>query len=210
MKQIALKIIKSVFIILILTSLIILLIPFDLFDMKQAQRIAKWKSVYEQLRYSFSLVKLYEGSIIPLKTEDGKILTDEYIIERIAPYMNLESDKYINNKYKYRKMNGHPLSKTSQFIFNKFLKRKDGVFIGIRKNELRTDENDNPLYIMFVDINGIEKPNRIGKDIFFISISKDSISALGKGKAHSVLKSNCSPIGGGFYCSEYYLLGGRF
>lgn len=209
MKKIAPKILKYVFIILIILAIIIVLIPFDLFDMEQAQRIAKWKSVYEQLNYSFSLVKLHEGSIIPTEIKNDSYNND-YIVKYISPYMNLESNEYINSKYKYRKMNGHSLAKTSQFIFDKFLKRKDGVFISIRKNELKTNNNYNPLYLMFVDINGNEKPNRIGKDIFFISIYKDKISALGKNKELSALKASCSPIGGGFYCSEYYLLGGQF
>ena len=209
MTQIALKIIKSALIIFILTALIILLIPFDLFDMKQAQRIAKWKSVYEQLEYAFSLVKLYEGDIIPSADSDGKAVSDDYIIKRIAPYMNLKTDNYLDNKYKYRKMNGRFLSKTSQFIFDKFLQRKDGVYVGIRQNSLQ-EGNNNPSYLMLVDINGNDNPNRIGKDIFFVNLHKDNISALGKGKDHTALKSSCSPIGGGFYCSEYYLLGGKF
>ena len=63
---------------------------------------------------------------------------------------------------------------------------------------------------MYVDINGVETPNRIGQDVFFINIYKDRISALGSNKDYAKLKSNCSPIGNGLYCSEYYLLGGRF
>lgn len=210
MKRRALKILKNVFGILIIILIIIILIPFDLFDMKQAQRIAKWKSVYEQLEYSFSLIKLYEGTIIPKNITNNTSINDDYIINKITPYMNLSSDKFVNNKYKYKKMNGRPLSKNSQFYFDKFLKRKDGVYIGIRKNQTDYKNNNQPLYIMFVDINGEKKPNRIGKDIFFLNIYTDKITALGKNADHSVLKSNCSPIGGGFYCSEYYLLGGRF
>ena len=63
---------------------------------------------------------------------------------------------------------------------------------------------------MFVDINGKEKPNRIGQDIFFMSVYKNSVTALGNGKNHARLKTDCSPIGRGVYCSEYYLLGGSF
>ena len=71
-------------------------------------------------------------------------------------------------------------------------------------------EEKTPLYYMFVDINGEEKPNRIGQDIFFFSVYKNHVTALGNGKSHAKLKADCSPIGRGVYCSEYYLLGGSF
>ena len=61
-----------------------------------------------------------------------------------------------------------------------------------------------------IDINGVDKPNRIGQDIFFLSVYKNHVTALGKGKNHARLKTDCSPIGRGVYCSEYYLLGGSF
>lgn len=209
MKQLALRILKYVFFVLIFLLIIVILIPFDLFDMKQAQRIAKWKSVYEQIEYSFSLIKLYEGTIIPQEEKENKS-SDDDVIKRIIPYMNLSSDKYIKKKYRYRKMNGHHLIKNSEYFFDKFFKKKDGVYLSIKKTPSDSEIDNRPLYIMFVDINGKNKPNKIGKDIFFINIYEDKITALGKDKPHSDLKSNCSPIGEGFYCSEYYLLGGRF
>lgn len=211
MKNFPFSIFKIASITIICISLIAIIPPFDLFDMKQAQRIAKWKSTYEKLQYSFSLAKLHEGTIIPTELESGKINDEYYIISKLAPYFNLESNKYdIIPKYKYRKMNGRRLEKKSQFNFKKFVKRKDGIILGISKNQVKTNNDNLPAYFMFVDVNGNEKPNRIGKDIFFINIFKDSITALGEGKEHSQLKANCSPVGGGLYCSEYYLLGGNF
>lgn len=206
MKRQALRILKYVFLFLIALSVIIMLFPIDLFDMKQAQRIAKWKSVYEQLEYSFSMVNLFEGCIVP-KEIQKKEITLEYITKRIIPYLNLESEKYISPNYKYRKMNGSRVKKDSDYYYEKFLKRKDGVYLGIKEN---TVPDNSALYTMFIDINGNEKPNIIGKDIFFINIYQDSINALGKDKEHSEIKTDCSPIGEGFYCSEHYLLGGRF
>ena len=61
-----------------------------------------------------------------------------------------------------------------------------------------------------IDINGKKKPNRIGQDIFFISIFREHIEPLGNDRPYSALKTNCSPIGSGVYCSEYYILGGKF
>ena len=196
---------------LIIILIILILFPFNLINMEQAQRIAKWKSTYEKLKYSFELVKLHEGCIIPSAEEVGKVITEEYILFWFAPYFNIESVEIKNPyKYGYRKMNGSPVIKSSQFYFDKFIELKDSVLIGIKENTAKRVNKSQPLYYMFVDINSVEKPNRIGQDIFIISIFRDNIKALGEDRIHSILKTNCSPIGNGLYCSEYYLLGGRF
>lgn len=133
------------------------------------------------------------------------------IISRIEPYFNLEDKSYKPlTKYKYKRKNGRKLKPHSQFNFKTFLKCKDGSIISFRKNiNYKGDENQ-PLFYMFVDINGEEKPNKIGEDIFFIDIFEHEIKALGYDKEYSNLKQNCSPLGSGLYCSEFYLLGGHF
>ena len=111
---------------LIIILIILILFPFNLINMEQAQRIAKWKSTYEKLKYSFELVKLHEGCIIPSAEEVGKVITEEYILFWFAPYFNIESVEIKNPyKYGYRKMNGSPVIKSSQlrFCFNRY-KRK--------------------------------------------------------------------------------------
>ena len=68
--------------------------------------------------------------------------------------------------------------------------------------------------ISYINCSSVHMPftvtNKIGQDIFFMSIYKDKVTALGNGKNHARLKADCSPIGRGVYCSEYYLLGGGF
>ena len=197
----------------IILVLVLILVPFNVINLEQAQRIAKWLKVYEEMNYSFSLVKMYEGTIIPDKNEADKIITEEYIVERIAPYLNIENDAKIQTKiedYSYRLLNRKNLKKNNQFSFNKFLKTKDGMLLSVKENQKENLIDITPLYFMFVDINGEEKPNQIGKDIFIINIYKDNIKPLGTGRGHASLKVNCSPIGTGLYCAEYYLLGGSF
>lgn len=195
----------------IVLIILLILLPFNLINMEQAERIAKWKSEYENLKYCFSLVNLHEGSIIPTNEELTKIVSESEIWNRIIPYLNVKSVDFFSDKeYKYRTINGRPIKKTSQFYFDKFLKLNNGVVIGIKENQSKETMQNVPLYYLLVDINGIEKPNRIGQDIFFTGIYKDSIKALGRGESTSNLKANCSPIGNGLYCSEYYLKGGRF
>ncbi len=211
MRNFSFGIFNLIFIFAIALLIVLILVPFNLLNLEQAERIAKWKAEYEKLNYTFNLIKLHEGTIVPTNEEAGKLVTNEYMLERAMPYIKLQSDKSeaIKN-YKYRKMNGISVKKTSRYYFDRFVKTKDGVILGFNKNDSETVNEKAPLYYMFVDINGKEKPNRIGQDIFFLSVYKDNVTALGHGKNHARLKTDCSPIGRGVYCSEYYLLGGRF
>lgn len=197
----------------IILVLILILVPFNIINLEQAQRIAKWLKIYEDLNYSFALVKLHEGTIIPEKNEAEKVITEEYIVERIAPYMNLENDTKVQveiPKYTYRLLNRNIVKKNNQFHFSKFLKTKDGMLLSLKQNQKENLMDLTPLYFLLVDINGEEKPNQVGKDIFIVNIYKDNIKPLGTSRGHASLKVNCSPIGTGLYCAEYYLRGGSF
>lgn len=203
----------SIFNIISLITLVIIAIcvfcPFELIDVKQAQRIAKWKSEFEQYNYCFSLVNTHEGVIIDNK--DIENYDDELMISRIRPYFNfIEEDLHYIKKYKYKRKNGRTMSKNHQFYFDKFIKNKNGTLVSFKKNLYFSQNSQQPLYYMFIDINGEEKPNKIGHDIFFVNIFPHNIKATGYDKDFSKLKQNCSPIGSGIYCSEFYLLGGHF
>ena len=191
--------IVSIFFIVLIMVLIV--VPFNFINMEQAQRTAKWLNVYETIQYEFELEKMHEGTIIP------EMISPKEFGYILAPYLNLNSGKAERKKhYKYRFMNGRQIEKSSQFYFDRFSKTKDGMYIGLR--ESIRNEADSPIYYMFVDINGKQKPNKIGEDIFFISIYKNKIAPFGSTKKHAELKKNCSPLGSGMYCSEYYLRSG--
>lgn len=184
--------------------------PFNLIDMKQAERIAKWKSQYEQFNYCFSLVEMNEG-VMAQNLDFDENIANKHMVTMIKPYFNLQEENLVSlKKYAYKRKNGRIMPKNSQFYFDKFLKIKDGSLISFKKNNNFVIDKEQPLYYMFVDVNGETKPNRIGDDVFFISIYEHKIRALGHEKEYSRMKKNCSPIGSGLYCSEFYLLGGHF
>ncbi len=211
MKNISFSVFNVVSIMAVFLLIILIVMPFNLINLEQAERIAKWKSEFEQLKYCFSLVDLHEGEIVPTSEQAGKIVTDEYMLERIKPYFNFsDEDNKSLKKYSYRKMNGGSIDRESQFYFDNFFFDKNGMIFSLRKNLKEDNNENNPMFFMYIDINGVEKPNRVGQDVFFLNIYKKSVNALGHGKEYVKLKSNCSPIGNGLYCSEYYLLGGRF
>jgi len=199
----------SVIAVILIVSIIV--IPFHLMNLDYAQRIAKWKSEYEQLVYSFNLIKLYEGKIVESESETGRLLYDDYMYERIKPFFNTISDNIKElPDYHYKEMNGKPVLRTDKLYFNKFMYTKDGAMLGFKKVPNTTVSDTEPIFYMFFDINGAAKPNVMGEDIFFLNIFQNDIKAMGMEKSNICLKTNCSPVGTGAYCSAYYLLGGRF
>lgn len=187
---------------LIVLLIVLMLIPFNLGDVEQAQRIAKWINVYEKMDYSFNLIKTHENFVVP-----ENILDETSYLEFLKPYLNVKEDIKVK-KHKYRLNNGRRVEKNSQFYYTNFVETKDGCYMGIKERQSVLSADNKPLYYLFIDINGKQKPNRVGKDIFFINIYRDKISAVGDKEKHAKLKANCSPIGTGFYCSEYYLHSG--
>ncbi len=63
-----------------------------------------------------------------------------------------------------------------------------------------TGDNDR---VIIVDINGAEKPNQLGKDVFFLYRieEEDSIIPYGADKSDEEIRKSCSKNGNGFYCA---------
>ena len=57
--------------------------------------------------------------------------------------------------------------------------------------------------LIIVDINGAQKPNQFGKDVFFLYRIEedDSIIPYGADKTNDEIKESCSKNGNGFYCA---------
>ena len=67
-----------------------------------------------------------------------------------------------------------------------------------------------PCATVLFDMNGIEKPNRIGKDIFGIYLYRNQIEAFGSKLSNRELERDCNSHSSGMNCSEYFLRGGKF
>ncbi len=203
--------------VLIAVSLILMvafiLIPLNMANTKQAERIARWKNAYEEAKYSFELIKANDENFFNLIDEQSYKLDDNKIFNKIKPYLNIKEEKspeLYYKDYKYRFLNGRKVSPYSNFYVKSFSELESGVLIGFKLNDNRLGQKNSPFGMMIFDINGFESPNRFGQDVFGIYIYKDKIKAFGEGQSHSALKMNCSPIGTGIFCSQYYLIGGKF
>ena len=82
----------------------------------------------------------------------------------------------------------------------------DGIVytFGYINTDLGEIVGDNNI-IIIIDINGKDKPNQFGKDIFFFLRDENSNSVIPYGAvlSHEVIKQDCSKEGRGFYCSAW-------
>ena len=101
MKSFSFSLFNIISVLSIVLLIILIVVPFNLINLEQAERIAKWKSEYEKLKYSLELVNLHEGSIVPNQEEIGKVVTEELIWDRILQYMNVEGYKKPETIKKY-------------------------------------------------------------------------------------------------------------
>ncbi len=180
------------------------IIPLNLTDASQAKRVAKWHKVFSELQYSFSLIKLHNGTILG---DNPDTMTQGEYFDRISPFLDIADNQPDFQKYKYKYRNKTYIKKSSRYYYDDFFLMNNNIIGAIKKNFEKGNDRTQPYAYMFVDINGFEKPNRVGLDIFFINIFNDKISAYGEGYPLPDLKAGCSKIGKGLFCSKYYLVG---
>ena len=203
------EILIVLFIILLVASVFI---PLNIANVKQAGCIAKWKNTFAESKYSFQLLRAQNPSMfMPVMT--NKQGDSASVFNVVKKYLNVDSEKshpaYFAN-YNYRYLNGRRIGKKSKFYVTNFATLESGVIIGFKLNKNNYIYENSPVGLMLFDINGLNEPNKMGKDIFGVNIYKNGIKPFGEGRSEGAMKANCSPIGTGVLCSKYYLIGGKF
>lgn len=197
------------FLILMVTSIFV---PLNIANVKQAERVVKWKNTFDETKYSFEVLKANNQNLFE-SLKSNKVMDSQVAFDMIKPYLNISHEKSTNDyfkNYKYKFLNGRKVKKKSNFYVEDFATLESGVIIGFKLTKNSSIYSNSPIGLMLFDVNGLEKPNKIGKDIFFINVYENEVKALGEGHSTSMLKANCSPIGIGTFCSKYYLIGGNF
>ena len=169
-----------------------LVAPLSLDDTKLAKNLSRWRSVqpdFSNIFYSINTNRAQHDLDFKKALEEGlandiKSDTESYKIQ----FMNgtYPSDTYRFKDYKTTYSN-------AVFSFKLF------------------DKPENNIYGLFMyDVNGKNKPNVWGKDVFGMYIYEDKFEPLCKTEPLSIQKQDCSKNGSGVCCSNYYLIGGSF
>ena len=81
----------------------------------------------------------------------------------------------------------------------------DGILYVFGYKSENTNVAANNDKIIIIDINGSQKPNVFGQDVFFLYRDEeaDSIIPYGADKGHDAIKSSCSKTSNGMYCAAW-------
>lgn len=148
---------------------------------------------------------------------DTSLPPREYLDKYYIPYMKVIAycDTYAKCNYK----NAAPWSRyngsNSYTGFNAYSRipifTLDGILYSISQTGGSNDQDDNGIYDfnyigsngVFIDVNGPNKPNRFGNDVFMLVRNQDgSVMPLGYNLPDSKINQDCSKQGKCLYCAE--------
>lgn len=190
-------------------ALLILFMPTSIKSTLQAGLIAQWKDCYNNLSYMKDVMDKHEqeNMLASLKRSTDKAEREKIITMIIKPYFRLTENKYLKH-YQPKYMNGTKIKKEDSYHFNDFYRGSKNIIVGIK--DIDNESDDDAMFMMMFDINGILPPNVWGKDIFGAKVFNDRVEPFGKGLSLDKLRNDCSKTGTGLGCSYYYTIGGNF
>ena len=62
-------------------------------------------------------------------------------------------------------MNGKTINKKDAYYFSNLYLSNNGLIVGIK--DIQNINNNTPIFMMLIDVNGYKKPNALGKDTFY-------------------------------------------
>lgn len=193
---------------IVLTAIFI--IPNLIEDNKKLNIISQWKNTYQNMEYVFSALKAQatendNKEFLRAKTNAEK---EQILYNLLTPYLRIE--KEITSKdYRLSYLDGKEVQKSDEYYISNFHYTNSGKIVGLKwLNTPVSIADKHPVAIMSIDLNGLEKPNKWGYDVFGVNIYTDRVEPIGKTDDDYLMKSDCSPKGRGIACSYYYFIYG--
>lgn len=207
----AFNMVEIMIVVCLLVTTVILCLPIIFNNSKQAKIISGWKRSYAEMQSNFEVFTVSDADVLDKICKSNVEEKEPEIFKLVSPYLNVDLSKNPNTlkSYHYKFKNGAQIPMQSM-IFTKFFSyQENGNIVGFRWLDCDCSEKT-PCAAVLFDMNGIEKPNRIGEDIFGIYIYKNRIEAFGAEFTNDELEKECTGHSNGMSCSEYYLRGGKF
>lgn len=207
----AFNMVEIMIVVCLLATTVILCLPIIFSNTREAKIISSWKRLYTELATNFEVYNVSDYYSIRGLCESSSENLEKDIFKIISPYLNVDFDKNSNNlnHYHYKFKNGSQVSKHSLLYTKNYAYQSNGNIVAFKWITCECDEQT-PCAIILFDMNGVDKPNRIGKDIFGMYLYKGRIEAFGSNLDSDKLENECNTNSNGMSCSEYYLRGGKF
>ena len=190
------------FVLFIMMAVVFTALPLSVSNINQARLVASWKDYSKQINYSFETFSEFKKHHrrMSIKTSTAKLM--EYLDAK-----PVSAD--ILGNYKYRMMNERFYKELDPVRFDEVYVDVKGRISAIEYEDLMCMRHkDNSCITVWVDLNGVKKPNTVGKDIFAYKVYSKGIRFYGYGMGTEGMREDCSKKGTGLGCSQFYLLGG--
>ncbi len=156
-------------------------------------------------------IKMSESENGEMETWDKNLTYKEFINTYFSPYMKImlfceDTNSCGFKGVQWQYLNGSYGSYASPFANERIpFITPDGILFAFgyqSKNTVVSTDNDK---IIIIDINGSQKPNVFGQDVFFLYRIEeaDSIIPYGADKEDKTIKNDCSKKGTGMYCAAW-------
>ena len=194
---------------LVIFVIIGLLIPTSIRSTRQADLIRRWTDCFGRFSYMQDVINKHEqeNMLSRLKRTSDKAEREKLIMLLIKPYFRLTDSKYLKH-YHPKYMNGSKVKSEDLYDFTDLYTSESNIIVGIKDiNDVKDDE---AMFMMMFDVNGIIPPNTWGKDIFGAKVFNNRVEPIGKELTLDEMRTDCSSEGTGVSCSYYYKIGGSF
>jgi len=169
-----------------------LVAPLSLDDTMQAKNASRWRKVQgDFLNIYYSINTQTDIHDFDFNTSFDTVMAGE-----------IKADA---EPYKITFMNG--AFPSQEYRFSDFKQTYSNATVAYR---LYNAPQSGALGVIMYDVNGQIGPNVWGKDVFGYNIYSDRFEPFCKNDTVAVQKKDCSRMGTGLCCSNYYLIGGSF
>lgn len=181
--------IESIFVFVVIFCCLLVAMPFLIKNTQKEKNIAIWAQKFSNIQYAYSVLK------IQMEEENTNFMSSKF---QHNLKLFLRETKPVNSNYKPEFLNKN--KKIDTYVFEKYFENTNGLILGFKWLNPKCTGRE-VCAVMSVDINGYEKPNVWGKDIFAVDFYKDFVEPAGKRKSLNKLLQDCSKAGTGVYCS---------
>lgn len=208
-KNKAFTLVEIVVVIGLIVLTAIMVVPNLIEDNKKLDIISKWKHSYQNVEYVFQALNTQVTDTDKIAFKQAKNNDEKEILlyNLLNPYFRMKQAIDVKS-YRTHYLDGSPVKGNDDYYITNLHVANSGKIVGVKWLNDNFDNNTLPFAILSVDLNGVNKPNKWGYDIFAVNIYSDRVEPIGKTDDEYLMKSDCSKKGKGLTCSYYYYIYG--
>ena len=188
--------IESFIVFVIILCCLFIAMPFFIGNKYNGKNITIWAQKFSNIQYAYSVLR------IQMEEDNSNFMSSKFQ-HKLKTF--LRETKTVTSNYKPEFLNKK--NKFDTYVFDRYFENVNGLILGFKWINPKCSGRE-LCAVMSVDINGYEKPNVWGKDIFAVNFYSDTVEPAGKRLSMNKILKDCSKAGTGVYCSAYYLIGG--